>query len=247
MRRDAAGIKKRGTRLAALSLAMVAMLAIAPPPSAEAQEAATIQSTILVLDPDRLFSGTEVGQKLTEDYQSERDALIANNRELEAELKAEEQALTDARDTMSAVQFRTEADAFDKKVRSIRLENEQKARDLERGRELAPLTLMRMAEPILVQIMRDTGGQIILDSRQVLLRADTIDITGLAIERVDAAIGDGANVDPDTGRPDIAPGAAATPQSNDPPQDESISNGQPRTGGERAAGEINTAPEAGLE
>ena len=247
MRRDAAGIKKRGTRLAALSLAMVTILAIAPPPSAKAQEADTIQSTILVLDPDRLFAGTEVGQKLTEEYLNERDDLIANNRELEAELKAEEQALTDARETMSAVQFRTEADAFDKKVRSIRLENEQKARDLERGRELAPLTVMRMAEPILVQIMRDTGGQIILDSRQVLLRADTIDITNLAIERVDAAIGDGANVDPETGRPDTAPGAAAAPQSDDTRPDESISNGQPRTGAESAPGEINTAPEAGVE
>lgn len=247
MRPDAGSSKKRGTRLAALSLAMVAILAIAPTPSATAQEADAIQSTILVLDPDRLFGGTEVGQKLTEDYQRERDDLIANNRELEAKLKAEEQALTDARDTMSAEKFRAEADAFDKKVRSIRLENEQKARDLERGRELAPLTLMRMAEPILVQIMRDTGGQIILDSRQVLLRADRIDITNLAIERVDAAIGDGANVDPETGRPDIAPGAAAIPPSDDAPQDETISNGQPHSDGESAPSEINPAPEAAAE
>jgi len=150
------------------------------------------QSEILVLDPDRLFVETQVGQRLTEQYQAERDALIASNRELEADLRAEEQALTTSRKTMTAPEFRAAADAFDAKVRAIRAENERKARDLERGRELAPLTLMRMAEPVLVQVMRDTGGKIILDNRQVLLRVDTIDITDLTIARIDARIGDGS-------------------------------------------------------
>ena len=161
---------------------------------AQAQEVGVVQSQILVLDPDRLFAESQVGQRLTDQYQVERDALIANNRELEAELRGEEQALTASRSTMTAADFRAEADAFDARVRSIRTENERKARDLERGRELAPLALMRMAEPILVQVMRDTGGQIILDNRQVLLRADAIDITDLAIARVDETIGDGADV-----------------------------------------------------
>ncbi|MFX0540128.1 OmpH family outer membrane protein [Roseovarius sp. S4756] len=173
---------------------MALILVGAAPAVTQAQDVGTIQSEILVLDPDRLFSGTQVGQRLTDQYQAERDALIANNRELEAELRAEEQALTEARKTMTATEFRAEADAFDDKVRSIRAENDRKARDLERGRELAPLSLMRMAEPILIQVMRDTGGKIILDSRQVLLRADAIDITDLAIARIDAVIGDGSGM-----------------------------------------------------
>ncbi|MFX0544399.1 OmpH family outer membrane protein [Roseovarius sp. S1116L3] len=176
---------------------LAVVLTGAAPAVAQAQDVGTIQSEILVLDPDRLFSGTQVGQRLTDQYQAERDALIANNRELEAELRAEEQALTEARKTMTASEFRAEADAFDDKVRSIRAENDRKARDLERGRELAPLSLMRMAEPILVQVMRDTGGKIILDNRQVLLRADAIDITDIAIARIDAAIGDGSSTSPD--------------------------------------------------
>ncbi len=193
MRWGGSGIFGASARYAALALFLA--LGAVPSVEAQAQDIGTIQSEILTLDPDRLFAGTEVGQRLTEQYQSERDDLIANNRELEAELRAEEQALTDARKTMSAPQFRAQADAFDAKVRSIRAENDRKVRDLERGRELAPLSLMRMAEPILVQVMRDTGGKIILDNRQVLLRADVIDITDLAIARVDAEIGDGSGLE----------------------------------------------------
>ncbi|WP_324754575.1 OmpH family outer membrane protein [Roseovarius sp. Pro17] len=193
MRWGGPGILGASARHAALALFLA--LGGVHAANAQAQDIGTIQSEILTLDPDRLFAETEVGQRLTEQYQSERDALIANNRELEAELRAEEQALTDARKTMSAPEFRAEADAFDAKVRSIRAENDQKVRDLERGRELAPLSLMRMAEPILVQVMRDTGGKIILDNRQVLLRADVIDITDLAIARVDAEIGDGSGLE----------------------------------------------------
>ncbi|WP_165802823.1 OmpH family outer membrane protein [Pelagivirga sediminicola] len=187
---------------------------------AQAQDIGTIQSEILTLDPDRLFAGTQVGKRLTRQYEAERDRLIANNRELEADLRAEEQALTDARKTMTPKEFREKADAFDNKVRSIRQENERAARDLERGREIAPLTLMRMAEPILVELMRDTNGKIILDNRQVLLRSDTVDITDLAIERVDAAIGDGSGEEDAPTAPaeqQDAPGAGDAP--DDAPAD----------------------------
>lgn len=224
MRRTAAISPRASAFIGALAISFASGLAVhaqarIPEPG---QDLGTIQSEILTLDPDRLFSQTEVGQRLTEQYEAERDRLIASNRELEAELRAEEQALTEARKTMTPKEFRKKADAFDTKVRSIRQENDRKARDLERGREIAPLTLMRMAEPILIQLMRDTGGKIILDNRQVLLRADAIDITDLAIARVDEAIGDGsrarveegAPVLPDDAIPDAASGDAAAPDND---------------------------------
>ncbi len=183
--------------------------------AAQAQDIGTVQSQILTLDPERLFMGTMVGRRLTKQYEAERDRLIANNRELESELRAEEQSLTDARADMTPKQFRTEADAFDAKVRSIRQENERKARDLERGREIAPLSLMRMAEPILVQIMRETGGNIILDNRQVLLRSDAIDITDLAITRIDETVGDGSDLTTDEGEATLPEMAAPDGDTSD--------------------------------
>ena len=55
---------------------------------------------------------------------------------------------------------------------------------------------MRNIEPVLVQLMRDSGGTVIMDLRSVLLRADVIDITDLAILRVDATIGNGLRPPP---------------------------------------------------
>lgn len=184
---------------------------------AQVQDIGTIQSEVLTLDPDRLFAQTLVGRRLTEQYEAERDRLIADNRALEAELRAEEQALTEGRKTLTSKEFRAKADEFDTKVRSIRQENDRKVRDLERGREIAPLSLMRMAEPVLVQIMREAGGNIILDNRQVLLRADAIDITDLAVARVDAAIGDGSDLPDEDGADAVSPEPAPM---DDAPTDE---------------------------
>lgn len=201
------------------ALAGALALAGLPGQGALAQDVGVVQSEILTLDPDRLFAQTQAGQRLTEQYKAERDRLIADNRELEAQLREEEEALTEARKDMKPEEFRDKADAFDDKVRSIRKQSERQARELERGREIAPRTLMRLAEPVLVQLMRDTGGKIILDNRHVLLRADAIDITDLAVSRVDAAIGDGSDLK-------LGEGAPA------PPED---SSSQPR---EDVGGEI---------
>ena len=193
---------------AALCVALLAGL----PVIASAQEIGTVQSQILVLDTERFFGSSQAGQRITEVYQAERDRLIASNRKIEAELRAEEQALTEMRPTVTPAEFRDLADAFDAKVRGIRQDNEREALDLERRREVAPLQLMRVAEPVLVQIMRDTGAIVILDHRQVLLRADVIDITDLAIQRVDVAIGDGTA--PGTDDEDVAdPAPEATDDS----------------------------------
>jgi Skp family chaperone for outer membrane proteins len=181
-----------------------------------AQDLGVVQSDILVLDTERLFNSTLIGARLTAEYQTERDKLIASNREIEAELRTEEQDLTERRKTMTPAEFRDAADAFDARVRDIRQENERAVRDLERARELAPLTMMRLAEPVLVQLMRDAGGRIVIDHRQVLLRADTIDITDLAIARLDEVIGDGAAIEAaqEPPAPDDAPaGPAPTPEA----------------------------------
>lgn len=117
--------------------------------------------------------------------------MIARNRTIEAELEAEELSLTKLRSEKTPEEFRDLADAFDAKVQEIRRDSERAVRDLERSRDRAPVTFMRIVEPVLVQLMRDAGGAVILDIRSVLLRADVVDITGVAIIRVDEEIGDG--------------------------------------------------------
>lgn len=162
--------------------------------SVAAQEIGIIQSDILVLDPDRLFTETQLGQRITADLLAERDKLIAHNRKLEAELTAEEKALTKLRATKSPVEFRALADEFDAKVQEIRRNSERAVRDHERNNERAPALFMRTIEPVLAGILEDANGAVIMDVRNVLLRSDVVDITDVAISRVNKTIGSGEDV-----------------------------------------------------
>jgi Skp family chaperone for outer membrane proteins len=157
----------------------------------QAQDVGVVQSDILVLDTERLFSETELGQRINAEYRAAREALSSRNRQLEAELEAEEKALTEQRATLEPEAFRDLADEFDTKVQRIRRESDQAVRNLERRRELAPVQFMRIVEPVLVDLMEDAGGAVIMDARSVLLRSDVVDITDLAASRIDAEIGDG--------------------------------------------------------
>lgn len=152
-----------------------------------AQDMGTVQSQIILVDTDRLFSASTLGQKIIEDYEAEREALIARNRALEEELSAEEEALTDQRAEMTTADFRAAADAFDEKAQRIRAEAEENARVLLERRDRAPVTFLRMVEPILAQLMKDSGAVVMLNARDVLLKADVVDVTDRAIVQIDAA------------------------------------------------------------
>ncbi|WP_420555810.1 OmpH family outer membrane protein [Roseovarius sp.] len=157
-----------------------------------AQNVGVVQSDILVVDPERLFEDTRMGQAITARLQQEREDLIALNRKLETELEAEELALTEQRDTTSPENFRALADAFDEKVQQIRADSQRRVREHERNRERAPLDFMRQVEPVLVELMREAGASVVMDRRTVLLQDDVVDITSAAVQRIDATLGDGS-------------------------------------------------------
>lgn len=188
---------------AALRIAGIALSLAVLQPAAEArgQSIGMVQSDILVVDPERLFEETRLGQRMTADFQQERDALIAKNRHLEAELEAEEKALTDLRADTTPEEFRQLADAFDEKVQRIRQESERAARDLERRLDQAPIRFMRMVEPVLAEMLRDGDSAVILDARSALLHAEVVNITDLAIGLINAETGERIPVDdaPPTG------------------------------------------------
>lgn len=166
------------------------------PVPGQAQQLGVLQSEIVLIDPERLFEQTRLGRSIAQRVQQERDALIAINRQLEVELEAEEKALTEQREALSPEEFRALADAFDEKVQEIRRDSERRARDLERARERAPRDFLRQVEPILIEVMRDSGAVAVLDQRSVLLSAESVDVTDLAIKRIDAAFGAAATPGP---------------------------------------------------
>lgn len=159
-----------------------------------AQDIGVLRSDILVVDLERLFEGSELGRKMLAEHQADREALAASNQKLAAELEAEEQRLTNVRADTSPEEFRELADAFDDRVQQIRADSERRVRDLERRRERMPVEFLNQVDHMILDLMRASGGVVLLDQRSVILRAEAVDITDRAIARINAEFGDGTDV-----------------------------------------------------
>jgi Skp family chaperone for outer membrane proteins len=162
---------------------------------------------VLTLDQDRLFSGSRFGAKSIEVLEVQARALQAENRQIENDLEVEEKALTERRATLTPDQFRTEASAFDVKVKGIRAAQEAKARDLAAQRDAARQRFLQASAPVLAQIMQERGAVAILDRSAIVLSFDRADVTDLAIGRVDAILLDGADA-----RQTAPPAAVVAPE-----------------------------------
>lgn len=169
----------------------VALLGALPSASVS-QQLGLPNSPVLILETDRLFTGSAFGQRVATEIEAESAVLAAENRRIEAELGAEERDLTERRSEMEPEAFRALAEAFDQKVRSNRQSQDAKARELTQKADQARGEFLRAVRPVLEAMMRETGATVIVDRSTVILSAGAVDITDLAIARIDAAIGDGA-------------------------------------------------------
>lgn len=190
------------------------ILALALPAAAPAQEGrAPLQSLIVTVDQERLFSGSAYGQSLLDEVEARAEALAAENRKIEAELSAEEKQLTQDRPNMDPEEFRKLAAAFDEKVGGIRAAQDAKARELVRAREEVQQRFYQDVLPILTEVVRERGALVVLESRSVVLSAGQIDVTAEAIKRIDAQLasespGKGTAPEEEGAAPDTAPDAA---------------------------------------
>ena len=190
-----------------LGLAVAAAFAVAgPAPAQTVPEAGAQRSPILTLDQNRLYADSRFGQQMLAQIEDELRTLQAENRRIEADLEAEERALTERRASLPPEEFRALAEAFDEKVKGIRSARDAKARDLTARRDAQQKRFLDTAVPILAQIMQELSADAIVDRSVVILSFDRIDITDLAISRIDAALA--ADPAPAEGAPPEAPAPA---------------------------------------
>ncbi len=171
---------------------LVCAIGIALSGAAQSQEIGLPSSAILTISSERLFAESRFGKKVEESIEDAGRALAAENRQIEADLSAEEKELTEQRPEMAPEAFRTLADAFDEKVQSIRKAQDAKARALTQEREEARALFFDAARPVLSELMREAGAGVILERSSVFLSANATDVTALAISRIDAALEDTA-------------------------------------------------------
>ncbi len=152
------------------------------PPQAPAQ--------VLLIDQDRLFSGSVFGQAVGGVIDRVGRDLSAQNREIEDVLTQEEQRLTELRSSLSIEDFRLRAAEFDARVVEIRSEQDAKNRALGAYAEAARQRFLEIMGPILIDLVQRSGAEVLMDRRAVIFARDDIDITDEAIAAIDTALAD---------------------------------------------------------
>ncbi|MGD9293274.1 MAG: OmpH family outer membrane protein [Roseobacter sp.] len=147
-----------------------------------------IESPILTIDSDRMFADSRYGQQTIRRIEALGAALAEENTRIQQDLEEEEQRLTDLRPTISPEEFRDLADAFDAKVQETRRRQEAKSRELNTSLENRRVVFLNYALPVLEQLMRETGAAVVLEQRSVFISSNLIDITQVAIERLDMVL-----------------------------------------------------------
>ena len=187
-----------------LGLALLALFAFGLPLSAQQQnqlegfdigknvQLGAPQSGVLTIQPDRLYADSAFGKRIAQEIEAEGAVLTVENRNIEADLRAQEQDLAARRSTMDPNAFRALADAFDRKVQETRAAQVQKLNEITQMGENARREFFAASLPVLEQIMRESGAGAILDHSTVFLSSDAVDITDLAIARIDKVLGDGS-------------------------------------------------------
>jgi Skp family chaperone for outer membrane proteins len=146
------------------------------------------RAPVLTIESDRVYAGSQFGRKMAEQFARQRAALAAENRGILAELTAEEIALTNQRELLSAQDFLVLTDAFDEKVTRLRREQDAKQRALEQRSDSAREQFFLAVRPVLEQIMRDRGAAVMIERRNVVLDISGINITEIAIARIDTTL-----------------------------------------------------------
>ncbi|WP_243470731.1 OmpH family outer membrane protein [Ruegeria denitrificans] len=163
--------------------------------SALAQQLGVPQTSVVTLSSERLFTESAFGQRVLSEIEAEGILLGEENERIVAELSGEEKVLTEQRETMTAEEFRPLADAFDEKVQSHREGQRAKLDVLSRRSEEARQRFLELAQPVLIDLLRDSGASIIIERSSVFLSSDRTDITDAAIARINTVIGDGSTVE----------------------------------------------------
>ncbi|WP_424986260.1 OmpH family outer membrane protein [Microbulbifer sp. S227A] len=183
----------RRLRRALVMLIRGAVLATAIPVVATAQQLGLPDSVILTISSDRLFNDSAFGQRVAREFEAASGDLARENRRIEQELTEEEQDLTERRPEMDPAAFRELADAFDAKVKEFRRTQDAKARALVQKNEEEQVKFIQAARPILTDLMREAGAGVVLERSSVFLSVTAIDVTEVAINRLNATIQDGRN------------------------------------------------------
>jgi len=161
-----------------------------PAPAGSATDA-PVQSPVLIVNLDAVFSGTLYGRRIVADLEAAFADLRAENERIAAAFRAEELELTERRAETDVDAFRALAEDFDTRAEAARREQDAKERALQARLDESQADFVTAIEPVMVGLMAERGAAVILPQPSVYLAIGPVDVTDAAIAAVDAALGAG--------------------------------------------------------
>jgi Skp family chaperone for outer membrane proteins len=151
-----------------------------------------VASPFLIINQERLLTGSRLGQEILAEEEQQRDRLRAEARALDASFEAEERQLTEQRPTLPAAEFRKLSDAFDARVVEARRQQDERAGALAQEFDQRRRQFYARVAPILVMLMDRYQAKAIFDETSVLLADQSLNITQAVIAEIDAHAADAA-------------------------------------------------------
>lgn len=198
---------------------------------------------ILTIDPQSLFLHSAWGRRVNDSIGIESKEIEAENDRLADEFAREEQELTALRGSLPADEFRRRADEFDKRVVEVRRQRDGVLRALDTRVDAERTAFFRAALPILEQVMKERGAQVVLNHSATLAALPAVDVTEDLVARVDSEIGAGPAEEEDEASPSAPPPAGNdAPAATTPPREPgTLPKAQPGAG---QGAEPGAAPDA---
>lgn len=175
----------KAAALAALALGTATAL-----PTVALAQAAAAQTSIIVVDMDRVGVESAAGKSGQTQLKAKVDSLQARGKALANQLRTEEETLLKARqaNTMAPEAFQAKVKELQTKQNNARTELGNREQELQRSQAAVRQQIFNAVGPIIQTVMRERGASIVLTRDAALAVAPTLDVTADVIRRLDAAL-----------------------------------------------------------
>lgn len=175
----------KAAALAALALGTATAL-----PTAAFAQAAAAQTSIIVVDMDRVGADSAAGKSGQTQLKAKVDSLQARGKSLADQLRSEEETLLKARqaNTMAPDAFQAKVKELQTKQNNARTELGNRENELQRSQAAVRQQIFNAVGPIIQAVMRERNASIVLTRDAALAVAPTLDVTAEVIRRLDAAL-----------------------------------------------------------
>ena len=143
---------------------------------------------VLIVDMQRIKSDTSAGRDMLAKQTEIRRRIQAGLAERRERLRDEEKRLAEEREKLEPEAFREQVQAFEQQVFANREFSERESRRLQLILSRASALLKERATAVLAGIMRERKAEVLLDSTQIILSVNSLDITDEAILRLDQVL-----------------------------------------------------------